>query len=222
MRIVAVLAVLGMLLAGCAPQGSSEALQVGDVTIDDDRIDAVAEPLAQRLAGSGVTGEIRQSVAELAVFLEVARRYAREQGVTPEEPDYEGIAAQFEVSPDDPYVRLNAEANAYLTALRENATGRTPTEEEIRDVFDRFVEIAGPVATLEQIRGELLAIPEYGKSLTLREELLAAMDRYGVTVSPRYQPLEFGLFVVSVTGGQLVLVSLPIGQQGTGAVRAVD
>ncbi len=222
MRIVAVLAVLGMLLTGCAPQGSSEALQVGDVTIDDARIDEIAEPLAERLSVAGVTGEIRQSVAELTVFLEVARRYAREQGVTPEEPDYKGLAAQFQASVDDPYVRLNAEVNAYLTALREDATERTPTEAEIRDVFDRFVEIAGPVATLEQIRGELLAIPEYGKALTLREELLAAMDRYGVTVSPRYQPLEFGLFVVSVTGGQLVLVSLPIGEQGTGAVRAAD
>jgi hypothetical protein len=89
----------------------------------------------------------------------------------------------------------------------------------MRDVYDRFSALAGPgAATFEQIRDELLRLPEYGEALALRDALIAAADRYGVTVNPRYQPLdEFSLHVVG--NGQLVLVSLPLGQQGTGAVR---
>jgi hypothetical protein len=39
------------------------------------------------------------------------------------------------------------------------------------------------------------------------------LDRYGLTVNPRYTPLDFPLF--SVSQGQLVLVNLPMGDQGT-------
>jgi hypothetical protein len=164
-------------------------------------------------------------VAEETVFLEVARRFAREKGITPGAPDYEGAASQLGASVDDPYVRLNAESDSYLTALRENATARTPTEAELHDAYDRSVKIAGPgQATFEQISAELMQLPLYANALALRDELTAAMGRYGVTVSPRYQPLDFPLYSVSVTasGGQLVLVSLPLGQQGTGAVKAVS
>lgn len=92
----------------------------------------------------------------------------------------------------------------------------------MHDVFDKFVAVAGPVATYDEIRGELLGIPEYGSALALRDGLTAAMDRYGVSVDPRYQPLSFGLFVVNVSGGQLALVSLPMGEQGTGAVSTAE
>lgn len=221
LRVVAVAAVVGLMLTGCA-QEDRDAVRVGDVEIDNARIEAISGPLAARLAGRGSTGELRQSVAELTVFLEVARRYAREKGVTPPDPDYAGLADQLQTTVDDPFVRLNAEVNAYRDALVANTPPRTPTEAEMRDVYQRFVAVAGPVATYDQIRDELLAFREYGSALALRDELTAAMDRYDVDVDPRYQPLEFGLFVVSAQGDQLALVSLPMGQQGTGAVRAAD
>jgi hypothetical protein len=223
LRLVAVVAIAGVLLTGCA-RDTDEALRVGDVSVDNAQVDAIAAPLVARLQGNGVSDEIRANVAEQTVFLEVARRYAREKGITPEAPDYQAAATRIQASVDDPYVRLNAESEAYLNALRENTPARTPTEAELREGYDRFIRLVGSSpATYEQIREELLTLALYANSLALRDELTAAMGRYGVTVNPRYQPLEFPLFAVTVTasGGQLVLVSLPLGEQGTGAVRSV-
>jgi hypothetical protein len=207
-------------LSGCA-HDSNEALRVGDTSIDNSDVEAAAAPLAASLENSGVSdavGQVRQSVASLMVFREVARRYAQEKGITPSAPDYAGAASTLQAGEDDPYVRLDAEVVAYLTALRASVTPRTPTEEEMRAVFDSFVRLAGPdVATYDQIKSELLSLEDYSRALALRDELLAAIDRYGLTVNPRYQPLTFQLLVVS--NGQLVLVDLPLGQQGTGASR---
>jgi hypothetical protein len=212
--------VAGLALTGCA-QDASEALRVGDVTVDNAEIEATADPFAEFLNANGADASlsrIRQAVAEFTIFTEVARQYAREEGITLPTPDYESVAASMQTSPDDPFVRLNAEVDAYRNALLEETTGRTPTEDEMRGVYDDYVVLAGPqAASYDEIRTALLDLPEYGQALALRDELLEAMDRYGLSVSPRYQPLSFALFAVSQ--GQLVLVSLPLGEQGTGAVR---
>jgi hypothetical protein len=220
-RIVAVAALVGLLLTGCTQTNTNaDTLRVGDVSVDDSQIEQIVGPEATRLTGLGVTDDLRQSAAELTIFREVARRYAAENGITPGAPDYETMAQQFQSTTDDPYVRLNAEAIAYRTALINATTARTPTEAEMHEVYDGFVQLVGPVATYDDIRGELLNLAEYGQSLALRDGLTAAMDRYGVTVSPRYQPLREDLLVVTLAaGGQLTLVSMPIGPQGTGAVR---
>jgi hypothetical protein len=224
LRLAAVAAVAGLLLSGCA-QTTPDAVRVGDVTVDEAQIDAIAAPYEASLAEAGIAntqGDLRQAVAEAEIFREVARRYAAEKGIKPNDPDYATTAQQLQTTVDDPFARLTAEANAYLTALVAGTPGRTPTDEEMRDVFNRFVAIAGPVATYDDIRGELLQRPDYASALALRDELVKAADRYGVTVSPRYQPLQFTLNNVQVaaSGQNLVLVSLPLGQQGTGAVRS--
>ncbi len=212
--------VAGLALTGCA-QSANDALQVGDVTVDNAEVEATADPFAEFLIANGADvslGRIRQAVVEFTVFVEVAQRYADEEGIDLPTPDYAGVAESMQTSADDPFVRLNAEVDAYRAALLEEATGRTPTEDEMRAVYDDYAALAGPqAASFEEIRGALLDIPEYGQALTLRDELIDAMDRYGTSVHPRYQPLEFALFAVSQ--GQLVLVGLPLGEQGTGAVR---
>jgi hypothetical protein len=224
--VLVALAVAGLLaLAGCA-HDPSQALRVGDFTIDNAQVEATAQPFAESLStnAAGVTdpvAKVRQSVVELSVFREVARRYAAEKGITPGAPDYAGVAQSLNVSQDDPYARLNAEAGAYLTALRSNGTGRTPTDAEIQDVYNQYLSIAGSgAASFQQVHDELLSLPEYAQSLALKDNLTAAMSRYGVVVNPRYQPLQFPLLVVA--NGQLTLVSLPLGDQGTGAVRSVS
>jgi hypothetical protein len=226
LRLLGLLALVGVLaLAGCT-HSPSQALRVGDVSVDNAQVEATAEPFAQALTSnaSGVTdpvAKVRQSVVQLTIFKEVARRYAQEKGVTPAAPDYAGVAQSLGVGEDDPYARLNAEAGAYLTALRDNATARTPTDAEIQDVYDRYLVLAGSgAATQDEVRQQLLALPEYGQSLALRDALTDAIARYGVTVNPRYQPLQFPLLVVA--NGQLTLVSLPLGDQGTGAVRSAS
>ncbi len=225
-RPLAVTALVGLLvLTGCA-RNTDEALRVGDLTLDIEQVDAAAAPILANLGAVGAedaedaAGEVRQSVVQLTVFNEIARRYAREKGITLPAPDYAAAAEVLQVGEDDQFARLNAEATAYVNALSEDADARTPTDAEMREVYGRFIALAGPdAATYEQIRNELLGFPEYGQSLTLRDELTDAANRYGVTINPRYQPVEFPLMRVSVANGELVLVNLPLGEQGTGAVR---
>src|SRR5690606_9216821 len=101
-----------------------------------------------------------------------------------------------------------------------DATARTPTEDEMRGVYDDFVAIVGPnAATYEQVRGELLTWTEFGKALAVRDGLSEAAQRYGVTVHPRYQPLEYPLLQTG-QNGELTVVTLPLGEQGTGAVHS--
>jgi hypothetical protein len=225
-RRLAAVALVGLVvLTGCTrDRNPDEALRVGDLTVDTAQVEATAAPLVAGLADAGTTGldgEIRRSVVQLMIIREVTRRYAQEKGITPGAPDYAGVAAQHQTGTDDPYVRLNAETAANLEAIRENSSPRPPTEDEMRDVFDRFVELVGPGPTYEAIRGELLGLEDYSRSLGMRDELLAAMDRYGLTVNPLYQPLDFALYTVQVNApaGEFVLVSIPLGEQGTGAVR---
>lgn len=220
--VLALVAALG--LAGCA-RDTEEALRVGDVSVANSQVEDSAAPFvgvlgadAPGTSGTETVAQVRQSVVQLTAFKEVASRYARETGVRPESPDYAGAAQAFQLDVDDPYVRLNAEAVALRDALLADATGRQPTEDEIRRVYDDFIALAGAgAATFDQIRNELLGFPEYQQALALRDELIAAADRYGVTVNPRYQPLEFPL--IQVSDGQLTLVSVPLGEQGTGATR---
>jgi hypothetical protein len=217
---IAVLALVGTLaLAGCA-HDTDEALRVGDVSVGNAQVEDTVAGILTQLGDNPAkdhVADVRQTVVQWTAFTEVASRYAREQGVSVPAPDVDSAANDLGLDADDPVARVWAEAQTLLTTLLADTEGRTPTEDEMRGVFDDFVAIAGPdAATFEQIRDELLSLSQYHQALALRDALIAAADRYGVTVNPRYQPLEFPM--LQVANGQLTLVSLPLGEQGTGAV----
>jgi len=225
---VAATALAGLVvLTGCA-HNTDEALRVGDTTITNAQVDDTATRVTEALAPegvSGVTGQVRGSVVELQAFVEVARRYAQEHRITPEQPDYASAAETLTLPENDPFVRLNAEASVYLTALLAQATPRDPSDDEIRQVYNDFLALTGAnpaEVTYDAIKGELLGVPDYGQALALRDQLSEAADRYGVTVNPRYQPVTYALLSVSTQAGRLDLVTLPLGQQGTGAVTSAN
>jgi hypothetical protein len=92
----------------------------------------------------------------------------------------------------------------------------------MRAVFEDFEALVGPdVATFEQIRDELLAWPAYGQTLALRDALIEASQRFGVTVHPRFQPLEYPLLFAG-QNEELTVVSMPLGDQGTGAAETAS
>jgi hypothetical protein len=230
---ITALALVGLfVLTGCA-RNTDEALRVGDSSVGNGQIEAAAEPFAQLLgadapgtAGTAtVVAQIRQEVVQLTIFTEVASRYAREQNVQVDAPDYAGAANALQLDANDPFVRLNAEAAAYREALLADATGRQPSDAEIGAVYDAYVAsvtaAGGAAASYEQIRDELLAWPEYHQALGLRDALIDAADRYGVSVNPRYQPIDYPLMRAG-NQGQIILVSVPFGETGTGAVRTAD
>ncbi len=220
-RAVAILAtalVAVLALTGCA-RNPDVAVRLGELSVTNEDVRATAAPFVTSLESQGytdITGLVEQDVVWLEAVRELARRYAQEQGITVPPADYSGIDA------GDPYQRLQAEAYGYLNALHAAATPRTPTEEELRSIYDRLVELVGEdrAGTYEQIRDQLLDFPQFQQWLTVRDQLMDAADRYGLTVNPRYQPLEIVLF--DAVERQRVMVALPLGEQGTGAAAPAN
>src|SRR5690606_3787466 len=155
------------------------------------QIEQTAAPLAEARGATApgsaetasIVAQLRQDVVQLTIFTEVARRYAGERGVQPEEPNYQGAATALQADVNDPYVRLAAEADAYRSALLADATARQPTEEEMQAVYDHYLAVVTDLglpeeqrATFEQIRSELLDFPEYQQALAVRDALIDAAD----------------------------------------------
>lgn len=220
---ITVLGLVGTLaLAGCA-RPAEEALRVGDVSVGtseiEDTVAAILSQVGDQPAPAADVARLRQLAAACTAFAELAGRYAREEGVTTPEPDYADSANRLGLDTDNPLARCYAEARALIAPLIEDTTGRAPTEDEMQAVYDDFVAIVGEgAATYDQIRSELLGWPEYGQALALRDNLIDAAERYGLTVHPRYQPLEYPMFFAG-QNEELIVVAVPLGEQGTGAIR---
>ena len=216
-RLAATSLIAVLALTGCA-RNPDVAVRLGELSVSNADIQAMAAPVVAQLESDGytnVTGAVEQSIVKLEAVREVARRYAQEKGVTVPPPDFTGVDA------NEPYVRLQAEAWSYLNALQAAAAPRRPTEDEMQRIYDRFIELAGEgAATYEQLGADLLEMPDYHRWLSVRDELTAAADRYGLTVNPLYQPLELELFTLAQ--GQIVMVTLPLGEQGTGAAAPAN
>jgi hypothetical protein len=223
---VGLVALTGVLaLSGCQANPNLAA-SIGDVSIDHADVDAVVATIendvnkAQQSLPPEAYGDVRRTVVEFTVFNELARRYAKEQGVSVPAADYAASATQIGLPADDPYVRLNADATALRTALLAHAQPVAPTDADFHETYDRYKALAGAEASsFEEVQPQLASLPDFLSGLGLRKELLDAAKRYGLVVNPRYAPLSVPL--TSVSDGQLTLVSLPLGDQGTGAVRDV-
>jgi hypothetical protein len=223
---VGLVALVGVIaLSGCQAN-PNRAATMGSLSIDHADVDATVAVIeadlakAQQNLPAEAYGDVRRTVVEFTVFNELARRYAKERGIALSAPDYAAAAEQIGLPVEDPYVRLYAESNAYRTDLLAKAKPVTPTETDMRETYDRYRALAGDQAeSYDTVKAELLKLPDYQTGLGLRDELVAAAKRYGLVVNPRYSPMSVPLAALS--NGQLVLVSLPLGDQGTGAVRDI-
>ncbi len=221
---VGLVAALGVLaLTGCQAN-PDRAASVGNVSITHADVDAAVAAVeadaatAQQNLPPEARGDARQLIVGLTVFNELARRYAKERGISVPAADYEATASQVGLPASDPYVRLSADAQVARQALIAQAKPGTPTEADYQETYDRYTALAGAQAvSYEEVKPELAKLPEFINGLGLRNELTAAANRYGLDVNPRYAPLSVPL--IALSNDQLVIVSLPLGKQGTGAVR---
>ncbi len=217
----AILAVLaGLALTGCRTQPGI-ASYVGDHRLTDNEVEQLVTTIETDVKNGGgalekeAYGNIRQLVVQLTVFTEIAKRYAAEKGLTLPEQDYEAAAQQFGLPVTDPFVKLAVDSDSYRNLLLENAQPANPTEADLRDAYDRVVASGVQEVTFEQLRDELAALPQLRSGVGLRNELSAAADRYGVSVNPRYQPLDMPLSGVPGQSGEIWLVVLPLGATGS-------
>ncbi len=231
LRHLVLVAVLGLgvalLTSGCQTQPGTAAY-VGNTRFTDDQIDAMAASVEADVVtaqpdakGQLQYGTLRQTLVRLAVFNELAKRYAEENALTVPARDYAAAAQQIGLPASDPYTRLTTDAQAYQTALTASVAPARPTESDLHAAYDKIVAAGLEVGSFDEVKAQIAAVPSLGPGLSLRADLIEASQRYGVGVSPRYLPLEMPLASVSTGSGQTVaIVTLPLGSPtGSPAVR---
>jgi hypothetical protein len=241
---VAALALVGgIALAGCQAAPPSVAAQIGDFRITNERVDQIVNQIDDEVAAARQTqqaqatpsaaptgeveglgkdqiGDVRATIVQLSVFDELSRRIASDKGLTLPAQDYKASASQIGLSENNPYIKLAVDADAYRTLLLSKAQSVTPTEADLREAYRKVVASGGSqVGPYDQVRPQLLAVPELGQGLGLRSQMLKAAATYGLVVNPRYEPLEMPLTIVGSAQSQIVLVSLPLGASPSPAVR---
>lgn len=158
-------------------------------------------------------GDARQQVAATYTFLELAKRYAADQGYPAPTVDYATAASTLKLPQSDAFTRTWAEAVAYQTLLTSRAQPAQPSEAELQVMFHELVA-AGLQATQADypaVRQALLQLSGLKEAVGVRRELIAAIARYHVNVNPMYQPLAYTLFDYQ----NVPLVTLPLGVNAT-------
>ncbi|MET7880379.1 hypothetical protein ACPXB1_02065 [Micromonospora sp. DT68] len=232
-RLVAVASVsLGLVaLSGCRAEPGTAAY-IGDQRITDSEVTAAMNDLRTKNPtptaapdASGQPAAPGPQLPELAdvvrvlVLTNVCEKVSAEEGYQPRsQVSADQAAQQLGLTPDTGYVREMAKLFTCLSGLPAEPV--EPTEQEMADVIaagrgggnippEVSDEDAARQLDGEQLRG----------ALGTKRVLAEAVERYDVTISPRYRPLEFPLLSFS---GDVAAVSVPLGEPDSGAVTDVS
>jgi hypothetical protein len=201
----ATLATLGvaliLALTGCRSSPETAAY-VGSTTYSVSSVDKLAGEVR------GNTNVDRPSPAEIAtmyVFRDLARQVAKEKGWQVQKLDRASAAQSLGLKPDSQYLDLRAEVEELSNVLLTKAEPVTPSEAELRDVFERAsaAGLVQPGQTFESIRNQIDG-PQLRSALGARKLLVEAAKRSHVTVNPLYGHAEWPLLTFS--GGKPAVV----------------
>ncbi|MEU5904401.1 hypothetical protein [Micromonospora sp. NPDC047527] len=234
-RLVAVASVaLGLVaLSGCRAEPGIAAY-IGDQRITDGEVTAAMNdlrtknpaPTASPEPGLGGQPAAPQpqlpelaDVVRVMVLTNVCEQISAEEGYQPRsQVAVEQAAQQLGLNPETGYVREMAKLFTCLSGLPEDQV--EPTEQEMTDVI--AAGRAGgniPAEVSDQDAARQLDGEQLRGALATKRVLAEAVERYDVTVSPRYRPLEFPLLSFS---GDVSAVSVPLGEPGSGAVTDIS
>jgi hypothetical protein len=242
--LVALMALLGgAALAGCQGTAPDVAVRIGDTQFTNTQVDDIVDQIDAEVLAAALKqptpspspavglpadqfGSLRQRVVQYLVFNELAKRYAAEKGFPLPTSDYASAAPQVGLAPENPFVKLLTDYNAYRTLLMTKIAKPVPTEADLRDAYDRAKRASPDLPSYEEIKPQLPEVSGYLEGLGVRNELDAAAKRYGFDVNPRYEPLEIPVTVVSINASdgsdrqiQVTLVGIPFGGSASPAVR---
>src|SRR3989442_2726363 len=156
-------------LAGCRVEPGNAAF-VGDTVHSKADIDRVL----QGIEHDGIKidparlGEVRELIAPDEAFVDVARRYATEQGYGEPTVDLEAAAQQFSpLPPGNAFVRLAAQTDAYRELLFTKVKPVNPSDAQLREVYQNLVD-TGAQGSYEEIGPQLRQVPAIGPALAVR------------------------------------------------------
>lgn len=164
-------------------------------------------------------GDIVRTLVSSDVLAEVAKR---ESVTLPADLPLGDYATQLRLPQDAEYVRLYAESDALIRALRTKvqATAPDPTDADLRLVYDVLVSALELPAgtTFEQFKAQLPAenLQLVKTATAVRNEVAEVTDTMKITVNPRYQPLGIPVLEFQTQNGALrPLVVVPLGASGS-------
>ncbi|WP_250001145.1 hypothetical protein [Actinoplanes sp. M2I2] len=240
-RRLASIAVVASLTVGGLSACRSEpsvAAYIGDKTrvtetrvqeVWDDAAAAVRSTAAEQPPASAAPGApaaptgmpiTRTDIVRTLVSNDVLTQVARRESVTlPADLPLGDYATQLRLPQQAEYVRLYAESDALLRALRTKAQAGAgePTEADLREVFDVLVSAQEVPAgtTFEQFQTQLPAenLALVKTAAAVRKEVVETTQAMKITVNPRYQPLGIPVLEFQTQNGALQpLVTVPLGE----------
>lgn len=247
LAVVAVLGVLAAAgLAACRAD-PAVAAYVGDTEHTMAEVDEIYEQLRDALAedaeerrrqtvaelernGEEVPEELREpAVAEVPVTRadivqtlilgDLTEALATELEVEIQPVTAADIATAEQVPADTRYAETRAEMATYLLSWSGEAELLEPTEEDLRGIYDRAAAAGMPLAAepFDVVAPEL-DTDRVRQALGVRADLVAAVQRYEVTVNPRFQPLEYPLLRFQ---GGIPALTVPLDSTTSDVVRDV-
>nr|WP_221376736.1 hypothetical protein [Actinoplanes polyasparticus] len=227
---IAVVASLGLSgLTACRSEPSVAAYVGDDTRITEKRVQEVwddafaavqtanadAEASAPPATLSITRADIVRTLVSNNVLTEVVQR---ESVTAPAELPLGDYATQLRLPQDAEYVRLYAESDALIRALRTKvqAAAADVTDDDLREVFDVLLSAQEVPAgtTFEQFKTQLPAenLALVKTAAAVRAEVAETTDAMKITVNPRYQPLTIPVLEFQTQNGALKpLVSVPLG-----------
>jgi hypothetical protein len=211
-------------LTGCRFESAADAAYVGDTRYtraDVEKVLADMKADGASIADSDLT-TVREDIVGASVFRDVAKRYSKEKGYAPPSVDYDAASQAIGLPPNDPYVRLVADANAYRTLLLSKVKPVQPTDADYHDAYELLLTQPLSLGTEAEVKAQLQQNfnQEISTGVALRNELTVAMNRYGTEVNPLYLPSGYPLAAVPRgDGGNAIVVQLPLGGSQQAPVR---
>jgi hypothetical protein len=223
-RLLAVLLVGALAVPGLAACRDLPAVAayVGSAQLTNAEVEEIVDKFPTEIRDK-YSGDIRQDVVTFFVTREVARDLAKENGITVPAADlspYAAFAQRYQLPADQGYVKLEAEADTALAAIRSLGKPQAPTEADKQETFQKLVkQQVVPPGSFEAVKSQIDS-PQMRAALGLRPVLSDALKRYHVSINPRYEPLGIPVpFGLGANQQVAASVTLPLTPAGTPAVR---
>lgn len=213
---VVAVATAGILALSACRSDPTVAAYVGDHEITEAQVSEIVEDLRQKVGEeAGVSLPTRAQVVTDLVLVTACEQISSETGYRSQPYAVAYVVQQTGLPADSTYVQRKADLLTCLAGL----PAADPTEEELAELVDQLRELGEVSAdtsneeVVERVGRELLRTA-YGQ----RRSLADAMVTYDVSVNPRYRPLEYPLLTFDDGNSRAVLVSVSIGEDGSGTV----
>lgn len=199
MAVVASLAVTG--LSACRSE-PAVAAYIGDTRITEKRVQQVWDDARAALGGDSAMPITRTDVVNVLVSRDLIDRVAQRHNVrVPADLSYDQFAPLLRLPAKAEYVRLYAQYSALQYTVEQSMTSTTAlTEADLKDVYQRLIANQGidPTTTFDAFKTTVPenVTQELQTAVALREEVHQIADPLKVTINPRYQPIELGVYGV--------------------------